>query len=186
MSGAVCPYCRMTVDPADAEALVCEGCGTPHHKDCYAENGGCTVFGCRCAPAEEPKVAVSAPELASASASLGRPMAVSIYGAQAAAPALAPEMPRASADGSSPVIIESAITTIPPPEAKNKMTFILLGVFLGALGGHNFYAGYYGKAVGQLCLTVLTLGYGSPMSWLWAVIEICTVSQDNRGIQFQS
>ena len=62
----------------------------------------------------------------------------------------------------------------------------MLGIFLGALGAHNFYAGYTGKAVTQLCLSVLTIGYGSPMAWLWAVIEICTVNQDSRGIQFSS
>jgi TM2 domain-containing membrane protein YozV len=112
---------------------------------------------------------------------MGRPVAVAAVAAQGAAPATAPIAPPPPA-----MIIESAITTVPPPVAKNKMTFILLGVFLGALGAHNFYAGYYGKAIGQVCLTVLTLGYGSPMSWLWAVIEICTVTRDNKGVQFQS
>ena len=182
MTSAACPYCRVPLEGDEGLELVCEGCGTPHHKDCYAENGGCTVFGCRCAPAEEPKVAVSVPELASAgSGTLGRPVAVAAVAAQAAPvmASIAPPPPPA-------MIIESAITTVPPPVAKNKMTFILLGVFLGALGGHNFYAGYYGKAIAQVCLTVLTLGYASPMSWLWAVIEICTVTRDNKGVQFQS
>jgi TM2 domain-containing membrane protein YozV len=143
------------------------------------------VFGCRCAPAEEPKVAVSTPELVSASAvGLNRPVAPGHAFSAQAAPALAPEAP--SRDGLSTVNIETTITMLPPPAAKNKMTFVLLGVFLGALGAHNIYAGYYGKAIAQICLTVLTLGYGSPMSWLWAVIEICTVSQDSNGVQFQS
>jgi TM2 domain-containing membrane protein YozV len=166
----------MAMEPAETEELVCAGCGTPHHKDCYAENGGCTVFGCRCAPPEEPKVAVSAPELVFASTA----------GSNGVTPVATPGATVASGGQSAPMLIESAITTIPAPVAKNKMTFILLGVFLGALGGHNFYAGYYGKAIGQVCLTVLTLGYGSFMSWLWAVIEICTVGQDSKGVQFQS
>jgi TM2 domain-containing membrane protein YozV len=92
----------------------------------------------------------------------------------------------ASASPNGSVIIDSAITYVPPVVARNKMTFILLGVFLGALGAHNFYAGYTGKAVGQLCLSVLTLGFGSPMAWLWAIIEICIVNEDSRGVQFQS
>jgi hypothetical protein len=91
----------------------------------------------------------------------------------------------AAATAAAPVI-ETAITMVPPPAPKNKMTFIMLGLFLGALGGHNFYAGYRTKAIIQLCLSLLTLGYGSPMSWLWAVIEICTVNRDSRGIQFSS
>ncbi len=184
MSGAVCPYCRMVVDTGSGEQWFCSGCGTPHHKDCYDENGGCTVFGCRCAPPEEPKVAVSAPELVSVNAAgLAGPPVV------AAAPTFAgyaPPVAQGAAAAASPALIDSAITRVPEPEAKNKMTFILLGVFLGALGGHNFYAGYYGKAIGQICLSVLTLGFGSPMSWIWAVIEICTVSCDSKGVQFQS
>jgi hypothetical protein len=32
----------------------------------------------------------------------------------------------------------------------------------------------------------LTLGFGSPMSWLWAVIDICTIDRDVRGVQFES
>lgn len=183
MSSTVCPYCRFEVDQTDGSGLFCAGCGTPHHKDCYSENGGCTVFGCRYAPPEEPKVAVSAPELAAAT-SPAPPAA-------AAVPTFAGYAPAGLATGvraapSSIPVIESAITMVPPPEAKKKMTFIMLGVFLGALGAHNFYAGYYGKATVQLCLSLLTIGYGSPMAWLWAVIEICTVNQDSRGVQFSS
>jgi len=64
MSSAVCPYCRAPFDDINGQAIECEGCGTPHHADCYEENCGCTVFGCAKAPGEEPKVAVSVPEVA--------------------------------------------------------------------------------------------------------------------------
>lgn len=60
----------------------------------------------------------------------------------------------------------------------------MLGIFLGALGVHNFYAGYTGRAVGQLCLSVLTLGYLAIVSWIWAIIEICIVTKDNAGLDF--
>jgi TM2 domain-containing membrane protein YozV len=176
MSSAVCPYCRTTLN--SAEEKVCEGCATPHHQDCYAENGGCTVFGCRFAPPEEPKVAVSAPELALSAAAGAGTAQVSQYSGSV------PSMLGLAA-GSAPVV-DSAITYVPPPQAKSKMTFIMLGIFLGALGGHNFYAGYYGKATCQACLSLLTLGFGSPMAWIWAVIEICIVSEDSKGIQFRS
>jgi TM2 domain-containing membrane protein YozV len=72
------------------------------------------------------------------------------------------------------------------PVPKNRSSFIILGALLGALGVHNFYAGYYKKAGIQLAITVLTLGFGSPMSWMWAVIDICTVDRDSRGVQFES
>ena len=63
MSDTVCPYCRTPIEAeasGESEAMLCEGCGTPHHKDCYAENAGCTVFGCRCAPQDEPKLSITA------------------------------------------------------------------------------------------------------------------------------
>jgi TM2 domain-containing membrane protein YozV len=75
---------------------------------------------------------------------------------------------------------------IPNPNAKNRMTFIVLGILLGALGVHNFYAGYRGKATAQLCISVLTLGLASPMSWVWAVIDVSTVDRDFDGVKFQS
>jgi hypothetical protein len=68
MTTEVCPYCR-TKAGADDPSIACEGCGTLHHADCYAENGGCTIFGCNKAPGDEPKVSVSTPELVAATAS---------------------------------------------------------------------------------------------------------------------
>src|SRR3972149_1246149 len=38
---------------------------------------------------------------------------------------------------------------------KSRGTFIILGVLLGLLGIHNFYAGYYGKGAVQLAITVV-------------------------------
>ncbi len=39
---------------------------------------------------------------------------------------------------------------------KSRVVFVLLAVFLGAFGGHNFYAGYVKKAVIQLCITLFS------------------------------
>jgi TM2 domain-containing membrane protein YozV len=71
-----------------------------------------------------------------------------------------------------------------PP--KNRTTYIVLGALLGALGAHNFYAGYRKKGAIQLAITALTLGFGTPMSWIWAIIDICTVEKDSHGVQFES
>ena len=67
---------------------------------------------------------------------------------------------------------------------KHKNTYLLLGIFLGGLGIHNFYAGYTKKGVIQLLITLFTAGYGGMVSWIWAIIEICTVKQDANGIPF--
>ncbi len=54
---------------------------------------------------------------------------------------------------------------------KSKMAAGLLGIFLGALGVHNFYLGYTGKAVGQLLITVLSCGALSFVSGIWGLVE---------------
>src|SRR5215471_18238494 len=60
---AVCPYCRMPFDDQAPPKIYCTACGVPHHEDCYQENGGCTVFGCSRAPADDPKLQVSYSDL---------------------------------------------------------------------------------------------------------------------------
>lgn len=68
-----------------------------------------------------------------------------------------------------------------PP--KSRVAFILLGLFLGGLGVHNFYAGYSGKGVAQLLLTlflwwtiVVPIGVT-----IWIIVEVCTVDRDAYG-----
>lgn len=68
--------------------------------------------------------------------------------------------------------------------AKNQIAYVLLGIFLGYFGIHNFYAGYTGKGVVQLLITILSCGTACWISWIWAIIEICTVNKDAKGIPF--
>ena len=43
--GKICPFCKTEI--REGEALkVCPACGIPHHESCWAENHGCTTFGC--------------------------------------------------------------------------------------------------------------------------------------------
>jgi hypothetical protein len=221
MSDPVCPYCRMPFDESGPARIFCTACGTPHHEDCYRENGGCTVFGCARAPADDPKLQVSQSDLhavrmpqpyvppvqayASAPRGSSPQYPPSIYGgplglSQAAAPAPAP-IAGPAAPQPAPGNTQSST---PPPQAatypyaqppsypyaayarsqKSRSTYIILGIFLGSLGVHNFYAGYTGRAVGQLCLSVLTLGRLAVISWIWAIVEICIVTKDSEGAEF--
>lgn len=41
-----CPYCRDGLDEPGVPALLCAACATPQHAACFAENGGCALFGC--------------------------------------------------------------------------------------------------------------------------------------------
>jgi TM2 domain-containing membrane protein YozV len=249
----ICPYCRAPID-SDDQRKDCPSCGTPHHRDCFVENMGCTVFGCAQAPVDEPRVTVSGSEAADAvspapatvasQVTPERPATVapppSIFGlndplvlddSPSPAPAiespaatyfLATGVPSPTSNSERPAAIASPpppqastdTTAVPPPPfpsgapgaslsmqdrepplsmaemyasfhpPKSRVTFVLLGVFLGALGVHNFYAGYVRKAAAQLCITLFTCFYGSFISWIWAVFEVCTVKQDNEGVEF--
>ena len=63
-----CPYCRMPMRDTDA-IKTCASCRTPHHAECWAENRGCTVFGCPAAPDEEEKISVTPSTTATRSSS---------------------------------------------------------------------------------------------------------------------
>lgn len=222
----ICPYCRTEVGEAEGERQDCPGCGAPHHADCFAENGGCTVFGCANAPTDEAKVTVSATDM------MGNMVTREVAAPQPAAPTPTPSarprltlgagfttfqapaldptpqpQPQGPAAGPIPpppppppggtgvapppqtgalpqVPAAAPVYYIPPPQPKTRVVFVLLGIFLGALGIHNFYAGYIKKAALQLCLTLLTVGWGAVVSWPWAIIEICVINKDAEGTQF--
>ena len=69
---------------------------------------------------------------------------------------------------------------VAPP--KNRVAFILLGIFLGIFGAHNFYAGYTGRGAIQLSITICTLFVGSIVSWIWAIVEVCIVDRDSQNV----
>jgi TM2 domain-containing membrane protein YozV len=217
MTTAACPYCRAAIEQDDAQSMVCPGCGTPHHADCFEENGGCTVFGCTAAPPAEPKLSIGAPDLHEAGMIAAPP--------QAAPAAPPPFTGRGTTPSPPPPFIGPASVPTPsfvPPAApmfssfgygsprpvpyiapqyvnavndwqidpalprKNRTTFLVLGVLLGAFGAHSFYAGSTKKGLIQLAITVLTLGMAGVMVWIWAIIDICTISTDHDGIPFRN
>lgn len=49
---ATCPICR-TAMQANEESVTCPTCGQIHHKECWAEVGGCGTYGCAHAPAQD-------------------------------------------------------------------------------------------------------------------------------------
>jgi TM2 domain-containing membrane protein YozV len=204
----ICPYCRTEVGASEADRLDCVACGTPHHPECFAENGGCTVFGCAKAPADEAKISVSGVEVGAA-ASPSRAGQVLSGASDAGDPFRAPPVPASSsgipdsrppsspppaaATGAAPpplagpprpVVTASFESYLPAPQPKNRVTYVLLGIFLGFLGVHNFYAGYNRNAAIQLAVTVLTCFYGAILCWIWAIVEVCVVGKDADGESF--
>ena len=62
---------------------------------------------------------------------------------------------------------------------KSLIVYQLLGLFLGCLGIHNFYTGYYKRAVVQILITLS--GFGISIVFIWALIEIFMVKKDANG-----
>lgn len=67
--------------------------------------------------------------------------------------------------------------------SKSRGIYIILGLFLGIFGVHDFYAGRYRRGVDILLCTVL-LGWlviGLIISIIIVIVELCTVTEDGDG-----
>ena len=40
----ICPYCRSALS---RNIVVCQSCGTAHHRSCWSRHQRCSVFGCK-------------------------------------------------------------------------------------------------------------------------------------------
>ncbi len=72
----------------------------------------------------------------------------------------------------------------PARSDKSRVAYILLGLFLGMLGIHNFYAGHSGRGIAQLLLTLLTGWLLIPLVVvaLWVLIELVATDTDGMGL----
>ena len=80
----------------------------------------------------------------------------------------------ATRDRATPVVIRAV---------KSRGVFIILGLLLGYLGIHNFYAGYYRRGAIQVLITAV-LGWlyvGFVITMVWALIELIRVKTDAQG-----
>lgn len=88
--GKICPFCKTEIKEGDA-VTVCPECGIPHHTGCWAENGGCTTFGCAGKAAPAP---VQAAPAAATCANCGAPLEdEGDFCTQCGAPKAAPKKP---------------------------------------------------------------------------------------------
>lgn len=90
-----------------------------------------------------------------------------------------PQVPRSPQPD---IQIPSAATPAPRGE-KSQNIYAVLAILLP--GVHNLYAGYTIRGIIQLALSILTLGGGLALVWLWAVIEASCVKTDAKKNLFQ-
>ncbi len=64
-----------------------------------------------------------------------------------------------------------------------RVAYVLLGLFLGVLGVHNFAAGYVGRGVAQLLVTFFLFWLVLPVVgiWIWNLVEVCVTRTDASG-----
>lgn len=67
-------------------------------------------------------------------------------------------------------------------ERKVRLIYILLALFLGMFGVHNFYAGYVGRGVLQLIFSCT--GFLAIVTLILVIADILTVKQDSLGQKF--
>lgn len=72
-----------------------------------------------------------------------------------------------------------AVMNTPP---KSRVAYVLLAFFAGLLGIHNFYAGYVGRGVVQLLLSLT--GIGVFVTAVWVIIEMIVVTEDANRVPF--
>lgn len=69
---------------------------------------------------------------------------------------------------------------------KSRVTYVLLALFLGGFGAHNFYAERYKSAIAQLVLTLFFWWLVIPafVVGIWVLVEVFTVKKDGNGVPF--
>jgi TM2 domain-containing membrane protein YozV len=70
---------------------------------------------------------------------------------------------------------------------KGRTAYVILGLFLGVLGIHNFYSGHWPFGVIKLVILVVLgwlFGIGFFINAVWSLYEICTVTKDAKGLKF--
>ena len=85
-----------------------------------------------------------------------------------------------------PQAVPANVIPVYHAQQKSRAVYVLLGLFFGLLGIHNFYAGYNGPGAAQLILTLL-------LCWtvivpviiaLIVLVEILTTTKDCSGVPF--
>ncbi|HBF33218.1 TPA: hypothetical protein DDW35_01515 [Candidatus Sumerlaeota bacterium] len=78
---------------------------------------------------------------------------------------------------------------------KSRIVYILIAFFFGGLGVHNLYAGYSGRAVTQMFITLFAALF---IAWetemvaailmlvllAWILLDIVSVAKDAKGVRF--
>ena len=184
VAGQICSLCRSSIQLAE-DLRYCEHCKQPYHLECWTENRGCATYGCRNAPGAAAQI--SSPPLSVLKVETDKSCGKTIPTQNTA---FCRECGKVIPDAAAICVNCGVLTGTRPfltgASGKSRVAYVFLGLFLGCLGIHNFYAGYMGKALAQLLIT-LFLGW-LILPWIavvvWVLVEICIIGRDAQGIPF--
>jgi len=80
-------------------------------------------------------------------------------------------------------VVDKGVVDSCSASQKSRFVYVLLGIFLGILGIHNFYVGRINRAVGQLLTTVLVGWLFIPLVGvlIWVLVDVCAIATDGDG-----
>ena len=146
-----CPFCASAVAPKGDDVVRCPRCKTPHHRDCFAENAGCGMYGCEGA---------AVPAVRQTSAPVPRKGADEKYCSECAAviKAKAVICPKCGCPQAGyPYPMVPGGPHYPAGQGGEDVSrgmAAVLAIFLGGFGAHKFYMGRNGVGLVYLFLSV--------------------------------
>lgn len=146
-----CPFCAAAVAPKGDDVVRCPRCKTPHHRDCFAENAGCGVYGCeaQAVPAVRdggPPARRKGPDEKFCSECAAVIKAKAVICPHCGCPQAGYPYPLVTGSPHHPAAHTAA-------EASRGMAAVL-AIFLGGFGAHKFYMGRNGVGLIYLFLSV--------------------------------
>lgn len=81
-----------------------------------------------------------------------------------------------------PLVVAPVFQQAPAAPPKSRVLYVVLALFLGGLGVHNFYAGYNGRGAAQLVISLVTgFAGGFFLVAIWSFVECFVVNTDAHG-----
>jgi S1-C subfamily serine protease len=153
--GAQCPHCAADIALGDS-IMVCQSCGSVHHRGCWKERGGCGSYACT--PARRPSLAREPGREGAAS---GPVLSISQTDLDNAVP-LSPAGPRIRY-----ATAGAAALGAPSASSKRRVNRLAIAALAVAIAGIPFFGALTGLAAIVLAVAALVVIRGTPQRGLW-------------------
>lgn len=147
-----CPFCASAVAPKGDDVVRCPRCKTPHHKECFAENGGCGMYGCEAQALPSVREAAAPPARRKGADEKYCSECAAVIKAKAV---ICPACGCPQAGYNYPMVHGGPQLPMQyGGEEISRGMSAVLAIFLGGFGAHKFYMGRNGVGLLYLMLSV--------------------------------